>query len=100
MTQSYRGAFLYVSDAQQDGGEAEVDQQGQGVHDGGDEGGGHHGGVEAQLFSQQGQHTAHDFGGEHGAHQGQADDGGHGDGDGIVEHQPVQQHELDKVGGG
>ena len=47
MAASYRGAFLYVSDAQQDGGETEVDQQGQGVHDGGDEGRGHDGGVEA-----------------------------------------------------
>ena len=39
--------FIWVSDAQQDGGETKVDQQGQSVHDGGDEGGGHDGGVEA-----------------------------------------------------
>lgn len=42
MTQPYRGAFLYVLDAQQERGEAEVDQQGEGIHDGGDEGRGHH----------------------------------------------------------
>mgnify|MGYP007105579522 CR=1 FL=1 len=36
MTQPYRGAFLYVLDAQQERGEAEVDQQGEGIHDGGD----------------------------------------------------------------
>ena len=78
MTQPYRGAFLYVSDAQQERGEAEVDQQGEGIHDGGDEGRGHHRRVKADLFSQQRQHTAYDLGGEHGAHQRQADDGGYG----------------------
>lgn len=97
---SYRGVFIHFSDTQQERGEAEVDQQGEGIHDGGDEGRGHHRRVKADLFSQQRQHTAYDLGGEHGAHQRQADDGGYGDGDGIVEYHPVQQHQLGKVGAG
>ena len=50
---SYRGVFIHFSDTQQERGEAEVDQQGEGIHDGGDEGRGHHRRVKADLFSQQ-----------------------------------------------
>ena len=47
---SYRGVFIRFSDTQQERGEAEVDQQGEGVHDGGDEGRGHHRRVKADFF--------------------------------------------------
>ena len=54
------------------GGELEVDQQGEHVHDGGDERAGHHGGVQPGLLGQHGQRAAHELGDDDGAEHRQA----------------------------
>ena len=48
--------FLYT---QQNLCKLEIDQQGEGIHNGGDKGGGHDSGVKAQLVRQHRQGTAH-----------------------------------------
>ena len=51
--------------AQQPRSEAEIDQQTGGIHDGGDEGRGHHRRVEPDLLRQNGQGGAHQLGAGH-----------------------------------
>ena len=91
----------YGSDTKQQRGEPEVDEQGQGVHNGGDEGRGHHRGVKPYLFRQNGQGAAHQLGTDHRAHQRGADHQRHHGRYGGVMHQPaVNQHHFAEVGGG
>ena len=61
------------SDAQHGGGDGQINKQGQCVDDGGHEEIGHDGGIEAQLFGQNGEGEAHQLGHKNGGKQGEAD---------------------------
>ena len=52
--------------------ELKVDQQRNGIHNGGDEGAGHDGRIKAQTLGGHGQNTAYGFGQEHGNGHSQA----------------------------
>ncbi len=65
--------------------------KGSGVHNGGDKGAGHDGGVEAQAFGQHREGAAHGFGEENGANQGTAHHRSHGHA------HPVEEEEFCEV---
>ena len=84
--------YSFGSHPQQQGGHAEVGQQGDGVHQGGDEGAGHDSGVQAQPLGQDGQAAAYQLGRQHRHRQGQAHRRRHGRGHGGQERQAQQVH--------
>ena len=61
---------------QHQGRDTHIDQDGEGIHDGGDEGAGHDGGVKAHPLGTDGEQYAHDLGQKHGAEHGDAYDQG------------------------
>ena len=78
--------------------ELKVDQQRNGIHNGGDKRRGHHCRVKANFLSQQRQCTPHQLGAKNRADHGGADHCCHRNGDKlVVEQQPVHQHQLDKI---
>ena len=71
----------------------EIDQKGKCIHDGGNHGGGHDGGVEADFICQKRQTAAHQFGKNNDKHEGEAD------GKRNRHIDAIEEHQFDKVGG-
>lgn len=89
----------FVLQSQQCRCDREVDEQGDGIDDGGDHGAGGDGGVKSDFVHNERQRRADEFGGEDGAEQGERDDERHGERDAAGE-QIVHGHQLDKGDGG